>query len=344
MPNNKKKGQQSGAEVMPDDFDDMLPEFAASDLENIATTNITATASATITSASTPSTSSTSSTTSSASNPTEEEIINALCCWQLESFAPMGEAWHPNVSAGSLLGAVFLNNLDMMRCLAKDLFADVNQMNDDGVMPTIMAAKHGHMDAMRCLVKELGANVDLAGRAEWTPLLLATNRGHLEFVRCLVKDLGADVNQTGPEGITALLVAASLGNLSLVRALVKELGADVNLAMPDGHTLLMVASTSKHPKVVKLLLKGGADAQASSRWSEVLLDGTRFTAALGAAAVGAPAELTEYLEAKTHCSNSGCSGAGIRKCTGCKQARHCGQVCQLAHWPAHKADCKVRQA
>jgi hypothetical protein len=41
-----------------------------------------------------------------------------------------------------------------------------------------------------------------------------------------------------------------------------------------------------------------------------------------------------------HCSNPGCEGAGIRKCTWCKQARYCGQPCFLAHWKAHKADCK----
>jgi hypothetical protein len=28
------------------------------------------------------------------------------------------------------------------------------------------------------------------------------------------------------------------------------------------------------------------------------------------------------------------------KCTGCKQARYCAEECQLAHWKAHKADCK----
>jgi hypothetical protein len=56
---------------------------------------------------------------------------------------------------------------------------------------------------------------------------------------------------------------------------------------------------------------------------------------------GASAEQTAYLEAKTHCSNTGCSGAGIMKCTRCRQARYCGeQSVPLAHWKAHKADCK----
>ena len=54
----------------------------------------------------------------------------------------------------------------------------------------------------------------------------------------------------------------------------------------------------------------------------------------------APTEQIAYLEAKMHCSNPGCSGAGIMKCTGCKQVRYCGEACQLAHWKAHKADCK----
>jgi hypothetical protein len=54
----------------------------------------------------------------------------------------------------------------------------------------------------------------------------------------------------------------------------------------------------------------------------------------------ASAEQTAYLEAKMHCSNTGCSGAGIMKCTRCRQARYCGEQCQLAHWKVHKADCK----
>jgi hypothetical protein len=56
--------------------------------------------------------------------------------------------------------------------------------------------------------------------------------------------------------------------------------------------------------------------------------------------MNASAEQTAYLEAKTHCSNPGCSGAGIKRCPACKQARYCGEPCQYAHWKAHKADCK----
>jgi ankyrin repeat protein len=153
-----------------------------------------------------------------------------------------------------------------------------------------------------------------------------------------VVEFGVDVNQTHRDGRTVLRFAASKGNLELVRLLVNELGADVNLAGHDGGKPLLAAAFFKYEKITKLLLKAGADAQAP-----MILNGMSVTAASGAAAGGASAELTNYLEAKTHCSNSGCGGAGIWKCTGCKQARYCGQACQLAHWPAHKARCKAHQ-
>jgi hypothetical protein len=95
----------------------------------------------------------------------------------------------------------------------------------------------------------------------------------------------------------------------------------------------MFASHGKHAELVKWLVKEGADLLTK-------MDGGRIRAVEISRVIGTSAEQTAYLEAKTHCSNTGCSGAGIMKCTGCKQARYCGEKCQLAHSQAHKADCK----
>jgi hypothetical protein len=96
----------------------------------------------------------------------------------------------------------------------------------------------------------------------------------------------------------------------------------------------MATSGKEHAEVVKWLVKAGADTQA------VFYNYPDFTAAGISRAIEASPEQTAYLEAKTHCSSPGCSGAGIMKCTGFKQARYCGEACQLAHWKAHKADCR----
>jgi hypothetical protein len=97
----------------------------------------------------------------------------------------------------------------------------------------------------------------------------------------------------------------------------------------------MVASMAKHADIVRWLVKASADTQASAAF-----DGTIFTAATISESIEASPEQTAYLEAKTHCSSPGCSGVGLLKCTGCRQARYCGEACQLAHWKAHKADCR----
>jgi hypothetical protein len=96
----------------------------------------------------------------------------------------------------------------------------------------------------------------------------------------------------------------------------------------------MIASHEKHHEIVKWLVKAGADTQT------LYHNDPNSTAAALSRTAGASAEQTAYLEAKTHCSNVGYSGAGIMKCTGCKQARYSGEACQLAHWKAHKADCR----
>jgi ankyrin repeat protein len=100
-----------------------------------------------------------------------------------------------------------------------------------------------------------------------------------------------------------------------------------------GITALMAAFYGKHTELMKWLVKEGADPFPVSYTYGA-------TAADLSKAVSASVVQTAYLKAKTHCSNTSCSGAGIMKCTGCKQVRYCGKECQLAHWQAHKADCK----
>jgi hypothetical protein len=188
---------------------------------------------------------------------------------------------------------------------------------------------------MRCLVKDLGDNANQLFEG-CAPLNFAAQEGHVAALRCLANEFGADVNQEDLDGWTSLYIAAQKGHMTVVQCLVKELGADINIAAYNGLTPLMAASYHKHADVVRWLIKEGADTQATM----ITEGGGVFTAAEISEEEGASAEQTAYLEAKTHCSNPGCSGAGIKRCPTCKQARYCGEPCQYAHWKAHKGDCK----
>jgi ankyrin repeat protein len=224
-------------------------------------------------------------------------------------------------------------HLCLVRYLVK-LGADVKKADAKGGTPLYVAAQNGNLEIVQCLLKESGADVNQAAIDGSTPLMVSALCGHVAVVRCLVREHGAVVNQGNKMGSTALTNAAKKGHLAVVKCLVEEFGADVNQAKHDGLTPLIMASLGQHDKIIRWLIRHGADVQA------VADNGTAVDASR---ALWAPIAQTEYLEAKAHCSNPGCSGAGLKKCTVCKQARYCGQSCQLAHWKAHKDYCKANK-
>jgi hypothetical protein len=117
-----------------------------------------------------------------------------------------------------------------------------------------------------------------------------------------------------------------------LKCLVKELSADINKGTLIGGTPLMVATKNKHTEIVRWLLKNGANAQAKFKGFGTAADVSKY--------YGAPAESTAYLEARTHCANTGCSGAGLKKCAKCLEVFFCSKDRQVAAWPAHKGDCR----
>ena len=99
-----------------------------------------------------------------------------------------------------------------MRCLGKELRADVKKAKKNGVTPLLAAAQEANLDVLRCLGKELGADVNKALNSGATPLFMAAQNGHLDVVRCLGKELGADINKAR----MLLYIETKMGNLTVV--------------------------------------------------------------------------------------------------------------------------------
>jgi hypothetical protein len=98
--------------------------------------------------------------------------------------------------------------------------------------------------------------------------------------------------------------------------------------------VLMMASAGQQDEVIRWLIKNGADAQAAHQEYGTAADYSRDNAA--------PVEQTSYIEARANCANPGCSGPGLKKCSGCLEVSFCGPTCIRAHWPVHKAECRRR--
>jgi ankyrin repeat protein len=226
------------------------------------------------------------------------------------------------------------SRLDSLRCIVKELGGEVNHENNESETALTLAVSEGNLELMRCLVMELGADVNHLSKTSFLPIQLAARENSIDVLLCLVTELGADVNKVDyfNSGISPLNVAATHGSFDAARLLVKY-GADINHANSAGVTPLISAAWEKRFDIAKWLVKAGANPQ--------LAHPVKGTAADISRAIGASSEQTAYLEAKAHCSHPGCSGAGIKKCQGCMQARFCGLPCHMAHWPAHKAECRL---
>jgi ankyrin repeat protein len=377
MPMNNKKGKRRGAEAATaetdGEFDDMLAEVRAADLiaatASISNSSGSGASTSTNTSPANTNVASTSSSTANAIEIPEERITDAVEQGNLGQLRRWGRQGVRVTSSGPLCYAAAGGWLDIVQCLIKELEAAVDQTTNHGRTALHLAAASGQIAVAQCLVQEFDANINQEDEFGTTPLIFATREGDLAMVLFLVSDLQADVNKADLEGRTPLCYAAQKGNLAMVRVLVKELHADVDkadhggcsplwFAAQEGHlaivqclvkelgadidqedqyggTPLMMASAKKHAGVVKWLVKAGADTQAF-----LANEGSDATAASISKIYGASAEQTAYLVSKTHCSNIGCSGAGLFKCTGCGRARYCVKACQLTHWKAHKADCR----
>jgi ankyrin repeat protein len=272
MPNNCKKGPNLRREAKlataqtSDDFDGMLAEFRSVEAASISASSITGTA---ITSIYTSSSASRASTVSPFSSNLqvpkvrvqEAEIVEAI----KEADIPKLERWARQgvrvSDAMTLYIACGAGNVAVMRCLVKQLGADVNQMTKVYGRPLMVAADNGRLDIMRCLVNEFGVDVNQTSMNGSTALHCAAQGKHLDAMRVLVKELGADVNKADCEGSTPLQIAAQFGNHDVLQCLLKELGSNVNLvSRRDGGSALHSAAQEGHMNIVRILIENhGAD-------------------------------------------------------------------------------------
>jgi hypothetical protein len=289
MPAKAKKNVPAKAKKSAhpaDDFDDMLADFKAQDLQENSY------------SAESNSGSTTTTTTAGAATRRTKYISDMaifescsrrdmaqLCWWARRDF---------RVSSAEPLFQCICNRggLDLVRLLVKELGADVNEANKDGFMPLVLAATMENFEMVKFLVMELGADVNKVGEqgVKSTALLMAVTKNQLDMVVLLLELTAIDVNQGDRDGNTPLMAAAEKGFLSIVRILLLS-GADIDGANATGGTALMAAAINERFDVVMVLVKEGANTQATStRWG---------TAADVSKYVEASDAQTAFLEAHT---------------------------------------------
>ena len=93
----------------------------------------------------------------------------------------------------------------------------INQTNDKGYSPLVLATYHGHAEVVNFLLDH-GAEAN-ANSSYGTPLMAAVVKGYYEISE-LILQFNVDVNGTDQNGTTALHYAVMYKNYTLTKLLV----------------------------------------------------------------------------------------------------------------------------
>ena len=150
--------------------------------------------------------------------------------------------------------AVRLDNPIAVRALLRRGF-DPNTLDPNGTPALIKALEEKSYKVAEVLTEHAQIQPDLVSLRDENALMLAALRGQED----LIKRLLAKNAQVNKSGWTALHYAATGGHAAIAAVLVRA-GADLDATSPNGSTPLMMAAMYGNSETVKLLLGAGADA------------------------------------------------------------------------------------
>ena len=144
----------------------------------------------------------------------------------------------------------------VVRTLLMNSECDTNSDRQGKLSPLSVATSRSFLSCAEFLL-EKNANTEVQGTENRTPLCYAAINGHNELCQLLLKH-GANPNiSIGANPI--LLVVAEGGNLEIVKVLLKN-GAEIDATDSENQTALLRASENGHKAVVAHLLENGADS------------------------------------------------------------------------------------
>ncbi|KAL3531268.1 hypothetical protein ACH5RR_010590 [Cinchona calisaya] len=148
----------------------------------------------------------------------------------------------------------------MCRYFIQKLNFDVNVTDFQGKTPLYHAILGKHSPTTMYLL-ENGADVTKSSNKGYTPLHYAAEKGSKEFLKLLISK-GAELRANSEAG-TPLHCAAAYGNKEALKFLL-ELNADPSSASPLHFSPLLLSILAESFECMELLLKAGADPNASS--------------------------------------------------------------------------------
>jgi ankyrin repeat protein len=166
----------------------------------------------------------------------------------------------------SLFDAAAKNDYDLVKKIIDEKKVDINDTDEDGETPLLIASRKGHLQVCKLLINN-GSNVNDVNEQGETPLHLALR--HLPVCKLLIRN-GADINHKNIDEETPLLIASYLGNLLACKLFIRN-NADVNSVDKYKQTSLHWASIKGHLSICELLISNGADVNYEDEYGGIPL-------------------------------------------------------------------------
>jgi serine/threonine-protein phosphatase 6 regulatory ankyrin repeat subunit B len=107
-------------------------------------------------------------------------------------------------------------------------------------------------------LNEEDCDVNQTNDSGWTPLLIACERGHVQIVQRLLSRGGIDVNKPEEDGMTPLILACYQGHVEVVQSLLSTPNIDLNKKDKWNDSPLSSAKKMNHVDIAQLLIEAGA--------------------------------------------------------------------------------------
>ncbi|XP_036135996.1 ankyrin repeat and death domain-containing protein 1B isoform X1 [Molossus molossus] len=153
--------------------------------------------------------------------------------------------------------AAWSGSLEIMLMLVR-AGADRRAKNQDGMNALHFAAQSNNVRIVEYLIQDLHLkDLDQPDEKGRKPFLLAAKRGHVEMIEELIF-LNLHTSEKDKEGNAALHLAAKHGHSSVVRVLLAQ-WEEVNETNENGETPFFLAVAGGHEECSKVLLAAGSD-------------------------------------------------------------------------------------
>lgn len=178
---------------------------------------------------------------------------------------PSKEETPMSIAPGRLLQAVSAEDLNLVQTLLDQSTAMIDEQNEKGESPLLIAVHHNMIDIAKILVDH-GANINLQDHIQDNPYLYAGAQGKTEILAYMLENSEPDQSIVNRFGGNALIPAAEKGHLANVKLLLTDGRVDIDHQNHYGYTALIEAVALRdgskiYQDIVRELLAHGANKE-----------------------------------------------------------------------------------